>query len=348
MKFKWKMLMPLSLILSFGLASCTINLLKKDEPEPTVTILPDESIDYTVPTPETKGKYTVTFVCNNGYSYASTTDENNKILKPDDPLKVYATFKGWYIDKDCTNLFDFSISVSENTVLYAGWNIDYVGLINSASTESILANMRINVENYDMAGFGFKTQTNVSNTLGSGVIFYEENGYYYILTNNHVVYKERNYQTITVEDAYESSYTATLIASDANYDLAIIAIAKTRDLKVIPLAGYSLNTNDLVIAMGEPDRLSNIISLGYITGTKKFTPNQEDKVMSNVTFEVYMMSAPIQNGSSGGALLDDNLRLVGINFASAHDKDTNEFKYGYTIPAYKVREFIKANTDINI
>lgn len=351
MKFKFKKLLPLSLVLLFGLTSCSINLLstEKETNTPTITLNPDDNDTYTVPTPSEKGKYTVTFVCNNGYTYGSTTDENNKIIKPANPTKICATFKGWYTDKDLKIPFDFDQEISSNTILYAGWNIDYISLINEASTSKMLANMRILVDNYDLSGFGVQRKTNQSSSLGSGVIFFEStNGYYYLLTNNHVVYTETAYQNVVVEDSYENEYTGQVVAKDANYDLAIIRFQKEKELKVVSLAGYTLQTDDLVITMGEPDGLSNTLSFGHIIGTKKFTPNEEDVKMSNITFDVYMTSAPISSGSSGGALLDDNLRLVGINFASAYDNDTKEFKYGYSIPAYRVREFVKANLNIDI
>ena len=57
--------------------------------------------------------------------------------------------------------------------------------------------------------------------------------------------------------------------------------------------------------------------------------------MSNVTFEVVYHNAFINNGSSGGPLLDANLRVVGVNYAG------NSSGIGYAIPAVKVNEFLR-------
>lgn len=329
----------------FSLTSCNINLLAKETNEVTTTIVEYTTDDYSVPTPETKGNYQVTFVCNNGYTYISLTTAQNKILQPNPPTKLCSSFKGWYIDKELTQSFDFTKAVHEDTILYAKWDINLVALVNEVSTETIKANLKVNVTNYDRQGF---TIRNATTSLGSGVIFYEYNGYYYALTNNHVVYTTSTYQDIVLEDAYGAEYEATIVAKDHLYDLAILRFKKGNELSVLKLANYSLEKDDLVFAMGDPNGLINTISMGYSLGSKVFTPDQSTIEMSNVTFSVYMSSAPIDSGSSGGALLDSNLNLIGINFASAVDTTTQKFKYSYTIPESKVREFINAHLQFEV
>jgi putative serine protease PepD len=192
------------------------------------------------------------------------------------------------------------------------------------------------------------TIRNASTALGSGVIFYEYGAYYYALTNNHVVYTTTTYQDLTLEDAYEEKYEFDIVAKDSQYDLSIIRFRKSNELTVLNLAKYGLEKNELVFAMGEPNGLSNTVSMGYSLGSKVFTPDEATIAMSNVTFSVYMSSAPIDSGSSGGALIDSNLNLVGINFASAIDQETNQFKYSYTIPENRVREFINSHLSFDI
>lgn len=339
MKNKKKLLGALTIFFMFSLSSCNINLLSQEKIE-TTTIQIVTTEDYTVPTPMLEGNYDVTFVCNNGYTYSSKTTSTNKILEPENPTKECATFVGWYTSNEYKDKFDFSNSVTEDTILYAKWNIDYVSLFNKVSTEYITSNVRIFITNYDKSGFPMSTMKNATTSLGSGVIFHENYGYYYALTNNHVVYTKQEYQDLTVEDAYETEYTFDIIASSAEYDLAIIRFRKQTELKVLNLANYEVPKGDLVFAMGEPGGLSNTISMGYILGSKVFTPEKETLELSNVQFNVYLSSAPIDSGSSGGALIDSNLKLVGINFASGVDKDTNEFKYTYTIPIDKVKEYV--------
>ena len=333
----------------FSLSSCSINLLAEDKGEVTTSIKEVTTDDYTVPSPEIEGDYTVTYMCNNGFTYISKTTGLNKVLKPDDPTKLCATFLGWYSDQACTQVFDFTKIVHEDTYVYAKWDIDLVSLVNTVSTKSIKSNVRIWITNYDKTGFGpMATMQNASTSLGSGVIFYESAGFYYALTNNHVVYTTTTYQTLTLEDAYETKYEFDIVAKDAKYDLALIRFRKGEELEVASVANYSVSKDEIVFAMGEPNGLSNTISMGYILGSKVFSPETSTIEMSNVTFSVYLNSAPIDSGSSGGALLDSNLRLVGVNFASAVDPSTGNFKYSYTIPIDRVREFIKTYTTLNI
>ena len=348
LKFR-KRFLGVALILGlFSLSSCSINLLS-DEPEVTTKIKEVTTEDYSVPTPQTEGDYQVTYVCNNGFTYISKTTGLNKVLQPDNPSKVCSTFLGWYKDEACTQSFDFTKSVHEDTFVYAKWDTDLVSLVNEVSTTTIKSNIRIWITNYDKTGFGpMATMKNASTSLGSGVIFYESNGYYYALTNNHVVYTTTTYQTLTLEDAYETKYEFDILAKDAKYDLAIIRFKKGEELEVASIANYTVPKNEVIFAMGEPNGLSNTVSMGYILGNKVFTPDSATLEMSNVTFSVYINSAPIDSGSSGGALIDSNLRLVGINFASAVDQSTGDFKYTYTIPIERVREFITSYTTIKL
>ena len=63
---------------------------------------------------------------------------------------------------------------------------------------------------------------------------------------------------------------------------------------------------------------------------------------SNVTFEVVHHSAYSNNGSSGGAVIDMNLNIVAINYASGRDQNGN-FSTGFAVGADKVVEFLIAN-----
>lgn len=69
----------------------------------------------------------------------------------------------------------------------------------------------------------------------------------------------------------------------------------------------------------------------------------EDKAnvnMSNVTFDVIRHSAPLNQGSSGGVLLDKDYKICGINYAAAVVEDSTEFVSGYAVPVLKVKEFL--------
>lgn len=68
-------------------------------------------------------KFTVTFDSNGGSAVKSIDVENGgTVTKPKDPQRDGYEFKGWYADKDCTQIFDFTTPIIENITLYAKWD----------------------------------------------------------------------------------------------------------------------------------------------------------------------------------------------------------------------------------
>ena len=148
----------------------------------------------------------------------------------------------------------------------------------------------------------------------------------------------------TVTDIYNNEYDATLVAYDATYDLAVLTfeIEESEKVEFTPLnfASSNLVVGDDVISLGQPGGQKNSITLGEVVGfaTPSITVNP-NKAMSNVTFEVYRHNAPIKGGSSGGAILDYNYNIVGINYASSTDAD-GEYLSSFAVPLLKVKEFL--------
>ena len=336
MKIKLKIfiLIMFTLIL-IPLTSCSFSLLEKKETSDTPTIRTKE--DYQVPVPEKKGDYTITFVCNNGYTYQSVSTSENKVLKPDNPTKEYASFIGWSINLDYKELFNFNTVIDKDIVLYAKYSTDFVSLYNHVSTKLVLTNVTVAVENKDHFA-------NVSNALGSGVIIFESSNYYYALTNHHVVYTSSGTQKIVVLDAYQNQSQASVVCKDVSYDLALLKFEKSGKAKVASIAQYEVYKNELVFAIGQPEGLSNAITSGFILGKKTNVPDPSTLDKSNITFDIYYSNAPIDSGSSGGALFDSNLNLIGINFASTFN-DSNEFVSSEAIPSDEIIEFLKKYTN---
>lgn len=200
------------------------------------------------------------------------------------------------------------------------------------------AHVRITLEETHFYG-------NESLSLGSGVIVSEDDSYYYMLTNNHVVYTTLKNVVYKIIDCYLNEYTATLIYNNANYDLAYLKFAKKSKYTLTVLEiEKNVNNDDIVIALGEPEGQNRVYTIGRIISTIKFTPNEENTYKSNVTFNVFKHSAKLNSGCSGGALLNSNLKLIGINFASAVSEDTEEYLYSYAIPISKTIEFINLSS----
>ena len=71
----------------------------------------------------TEQQVTVTFDTNGGSQVdPQTIEKNSTVLRPDDPVKEGFVFTGWYIDKECTEEFDFDALITEDLTIYAGWD----------------------------------------------------------------------------------------------------------------------------------------------------------------------------------------------------------------------------------
>ena len=185
-------------------------------------------------------------------------------------------------------------------------------------------------------------ETSYALSSGSGVIFYSDNKNYYLLTNNHVSVKEKGYDKVSykIKDYKDKYYTGTLIYDDPKYDLSIMSFKKGKEeLGTISLADANPKTNDEIIAIGQPKGQGNAISFGKVIGYSNLTISNTETYQSNVQFPVIKHNAEIKNGSSGGAILDINLNLVGINYAGSTKSD-GTFVAGYSIPIEKVHEFL--------
>ena len=142
----------------------------------------------------------------------------------------------------------------------------------------------------------------VQQSLGSGVIVNPKDGY--ILTNNHVIAGADDIK-VTLTDG--KSYTAKVIGSDAQTDLAVIQI-HAPNLVALPLADSSkLRVGDFVVAVGDPFGLGQSATSGIVSGLQR-----QDLRRSGVQNYI-QTDASINPGNSGGALVNLDGELVGIN-----------------------------------
>ncbi len=137
--------------------------------------------------------------------------------------------------------------------------------------------------------------------LGSGVIM-ESSGY--ILTNYHVV---QNATVILIWLQNGQRLPAELIGYDIYTDLAVLKV-NASNLPVIPQTlDQESYVGDVVLAIGNPLNLGQTVTQGIISATGR-------NGLSNTShLEFLQMDAAINNGNSGGALVNSNGQLVGIN-----------------------------------
>ncbi len=146
----------------------------------------------------------------------------------------------------------------------------------------------------------------VERSLGSGVIVDEQG---HIVTNQHVI---ANAEEIRVQLADGRTADATIVGRDPDTDLAVLKIGLTH-LPVMPLGrSDQLRVGDVVLAIGDPLGLSQTVTHGIVSATGR------QQLAGGPTFEDFIQTdAPINVGNSGGALVDTDGDLVGINTAMA-------------------------------
>lgn len=201
--------------------------------------------------------------------------------------------------------------------------------------ELLKANVIVYNKNYSsFLGVKYKQY----NSYGSGFIYEEDENYYYLLTNNHVVsydYSFNNHKII-VEDYFNNKYDGEVINTSSKYDLAVVRINKKVELNVLDIVSEDATIGENVKAMSNPSSLKNIISEGKINCYSIINLNTNK---SNVNFDVLVHSADIMKGSSGSALLNSNNEVIGVTFAGVFDNN-GEFVTGYSIPASRINEFL--------
>ena len=160
---------------------------------------------------------------------------------------------------------------------------------------------------------------------GSGVIISTDG---YIVTNNHVV-ENADELEVTLYD--KRSYKATLIGTDPSTDIAVIRI-KEKELPVLAFGNSdNVKVGNWVLAVGNPFNLSSTVTAGIVSA--KGRNLQLLRAKDNASIESFIQTdAAVNPGNSGGALVNLNGDLVGINTAIA--SQTGSYSgYSFAVPA---------------
>ncbi len=141
-------------------------------------------------------------------------------------------------------------------------------------------------------------------SLGSGVIVDAQKGY--VITNQHVI-KNADEIAVTLRDGRQ--FTARLVGADASTDLAVIEIPP-EELTAVPMTDSDrLRVGDFVVAIGNPFGLGQTVTSGIVSAlgrTGLGIEGYEDFIQTDASINV---------GNSGGALVDLNGNLIGVNTA---------------------------------
>ncbi|MBJ8727726.1 serine endoprotease DegP [Citrobacter koseri] len=162
--------------------------------------------------------------------------------------------------------------------------------------------------------------------LGSGVIIDAAKGY--VVTNNHVV---DNATVIKVQLSDGRKFDAKVVGKDPRSDIALVQIQDPKNLTAIKLADSdALRVGDYTVAIGNPFGLGETVTSGIVSALGRSGLNAEN-------YENFIQTdAAINRGNSGGALVNLNGELIGINTAILAP-DGGNIGIGFAIPSNMVK-----------
>ncbi len=166
-------------------------------------------------------------------------------------------------------------------------------------------------------------------SIGSGVIL-DSTGL--IVTNAHVVNRASRVY-VTLSDGV--SVEGTILAVNQPDDLALVKIEPMHPFKEMKMiAARDVLVGETVIAIGNPLGLENSVSAGVVSGKKRVFGNPQRGV---VMTDLIQTDAAINAGNSGGALLNLDGELVGVNLAVAQ----NAVNIGFVVPTDKIKALVE-------
>lgn len=169
--------------------------------------------------------------------------------------------------------------------------------------------------------------------LGSGVIISPDG---YIITNNHVVAKANKIEIVL---SNKKTYVAKLIGTDPSTDIALLKIEES-GLPYLNFANSDLvEVGQWVIAVGNPLGLNSTVTAGIVSAKGRSIDILSRQ--SNTPIESFIQTdAAINRGNSGGALVNLNGDLVGINSAISSSSGYYE-GYGFAVPSNLARKVVE-------
>ncbi|CAK0784896.1 hypothetical protein CVIRNUC_008101 [Coccomyxa viridis] len=196
-----------------------------------------------------------------------------------------------------------------------------------------------------IADFKVQGGSEVAEGVGSGLVWDRVGPH--IVTNFHCIAQlaadrtntQRTVVTVEYTDGSSAQLPASIVATDAQHDLAVLRIDAAPDL-VQPIkmgSSKGLRVGQSVFALGNPQGLSRTLTAGVVSGLNRAIPSP----VNTLTYGAIQTDAPINGGSSGGALLDSGGRLVGISTATFGRKGSGRGSgVNFALPADLVTDIV--------
>ena len=193
-------------------------------------------------------------------------------------------------------------------------------------------------------------------SYGSGVMIAKDGNTYYVATAGHVVDENGSYQIVTPDGATHELDNQTIEEIDA-YDFAVFSFSSDKDYTVATVGNYSVGANDyqVVFVSGFPKDKSpqRIITGGAVERQDRTSFATKDSYSLQDNGRGLLYSNLSYRGMSGGAVLDSEGRLVGINTGAENELysegDNEEFSLGLSlgVPILDLLNFLESETPLN-
>ena len=216
-----------------------------------------------------------------------------------------------------------SFSTTNNNSTQSDGYVTQINLSNYSDTAVYAANkilpsiVGIKIEyTINTTSFFGRTGSSTASASGSGIIISDDG---YILTNNHVVSSSTSesnsyYQiseatkvTVTLFND-ETEYEAKIVGQDAQTDLAVIKIEKTGLTKAEFADSDSVKVGEFAMAVGNPVNMNSTVTTGIVSAVNREITDTDGK-----TYKCIQTDAAINSGNSGGALVNSEGNVIGIN-----------------------------------
>ena len=217
-----------------------------------------------------------------------------------------------------SNPNELAVSNSSSNLEESGV-VDYVSLNKYSDTAVFAASkvlpsiVGIKVE-YTVTSSFMPGASSLAQAEGSGIIISNDG---YILTNNHIINSSDSsvyYEVSKAAKVYvylyndETAYEANIIGTDEETDLAVIKIEKT-DLTAAELGNSdSIKIGEFAMAIGNPLGMQSSVTSGIISAVNRNVTSSD-----GITYNLIQTDAAINSGNSGGALVNSEGKVVGIN-----------------------------------
>lgn len=175
-----------------------------------------------------------------------------------------------------------------------------------------------------------RPQQQVETALGSGVIVSREG---HVLTNDHVI---EGMTEIEVQLSDERTFTARLLGTDPTVDIAVLKIDAPK-LEPLPIGNSDgVKVGQLVFAIGNPFGLSETVTAGIISAKSR-------RAMRDSTVEYLQTDAAVNQGNSGGPLINLRGEVIGINTAIfARGEDSGWLGISFAVPSNVARRALES------